>query len=81
MTLLLREFDSGITLISSAVAECSVATDRKHLYAESLGQAFSFDILQCNFDAEEYRDCIEQSLKDNSSFTWVFSNHDVCRAS
>ncbi|KAK8861758.1 hypothetical protein IAR55_002581 [Kwoniella newhampshirensis] len=68
-----------------AVAECWVAPDRKHLYASSdgLGQAFSFDILLCNYDADEYRRCIKHSLKGSaitgSSTTWVLSNHDVIR--
>ena len=67
----------------SAVAECWVAPDRKHLYAaaDGLGQAFSFDMLLCNFDAERYRQCIETSLEGarraRSSTTWVLSNHDV----
>ncbi|WWC66734.1 uncharacterized protein I206_100639 [Kwoniella pini CBS 10737] len=68
-----------------AVAECWVAPDRKPMYAsqEGLGQAFSFDMMLCNFDAKEYRDCIEHSLKDSkqagSSTTWVLSNHDEIR--
>jgi len=68
-----------------AVAECWVAPDRKHLYAsaQGLGQAFSFDILLCNFYAAEYRNCIEHSLRSSkesgSSTTWVLSNHDVVR--
>ncbi|WWC99417.1 hypothetical protein V866_006320 [Kwoniella sp. B9012] len=68
-----------------AVAECWVAPDRKPLYAssEGLGQAFSFDIMLCNYNAKEYRDCIVQSLKDSeaagSSTTWVLSNHDELR--
>ena len=67
----------------SAVAECWVASDRKHMYASSdgLGQAFSFDILLCNFNADEYRSCIEHSLnaakRGGESVTWVLSNHDV----
>ncbi|KAK4686594.1 alpha-glucosidase, partial [Tremellales sp. Uapishka_1] len=68
-----------------AVAECWVAPDRKHLYAaaDGLGQAFSFDILLCNFNAEEYRHCIKHSLAGSksaaSSTTWVLSNHDMPR--
>ncbi|WVR03643.1 hypothetical protein IAU60_000638 [Kwoniella sp. DSM 27419] len=68
-----------------AVAECWVAPDRKPLYASSdgLGQAFSFDMMLCNFDANEYKTCIEKSLEDcrkaGSSNTWVLSNHDEIR--
>ena len=67
----------------SAVAECWVAPDRKHLYAssEGLGQAFSFDMLMSAYDAKEYKETITNSLKfaneTGSSTTWVFSNHDV----
>ncbi|KAL7420666.1 alpha-glucosidase maltase [Cryptotrichosporon argae] len=76
-----NEFDPPLT----AVAECWVAPDRKPLYAsaDGLGQAFSFDILVCNFDADEYKKCIDESLRDSaaagSSTTWVLSNHDVVR--
>ncbi|WWC93099.1 uncharacterized protein L201_008064 [Kwoniella dendrophila CBS 6074] len=68
-----------------AVAEAWVAPDRKGLYASSdgLGQAFSFDILLCNFHKEEYEECINRSLaaarEIKSSNTWVLSNHDVMR--
>ncbi|WVW79877.1 hypothetical protein I302_101847 [Kwoniella bestiolae CBS 10118] len=68
-----------------AVAEAWVAPDQKRLYAssEGLGQTFSFDILLCNFEVEEYRKCIDQSLvaakEHQSSTTWVLSNHDVMR--
>ncbi|ORX34851.1 putative alpha-glucosidase [Kockovaella imperatae] len=68
-----------------AVAECWVAADRKHLYAspDTLGQAFSFDILLDQFDAAAYRKTIDfqlEGLKESgSSSTWVLSNHDVIR--
>ncbi|WWC68879.1 uncharacterized protein I206_102815 [Kwoniella pini CBS 10737] len=68
-----------------AVAEAWVAPDRKPLYAsaDGLGQTFSFDILLCNFESEEYRKCINDSLaaaeETKSSNTWVLSNHDVMR--
>ncbi|OCF45125.1 alpha-glucosidase [Kwoniella heveanensis CBS 569] len=68
-----------------AVAECWVAPDRKPLYAssEGLGQAFSFDMMLCNFDAGEFRTCIKKSIEDcekaGSSNTWVLSNHDEIR--
>ncbi|WWC85989.1 uncharacterized protein L201_000860 [Kwoniella dendrophila CBS 6074] len=78
---LFKEYDPPLF----AVAECWVAPDRKPLYAssEGLGQAFSFDIMLCNFNAKEFRDCITHSLKDSqeagSSTTWVLSNHDELR--
>ncbi|KAK6907069.1 hypothetical protein I203_101058 [Kwoniella mangroviensis CBS 8507] len=68
-----------------AVAEAWVAPDQKGLYASSdgLGQAFSFDMLLCNFNIQEYRECIDRSIaeakRNKSSTTWVLSNHDVIR--
>ena len=70
-------------LTTRAVAECWVAADRKHLYAspDTLGQAFSFDILLDLFDASAYRKTIDFQLESvkgsGSSSTWVLSNHDV----
>ncbi|WRT63886.1 uncharacterized protein IL334_000812 [Kwoniella shivajii] len=78
---LFQEYDPPLF----AVAECWVAPDRKPLYASSqgLGQAFSFDIMLCNFSASEFKDCITNSLRDSkeakSSTTWVLSNHDEIR--
>jgi alpha-glucosidase len=69
-----------VKLMSRAVAEAWVASDRKHLYASSsgLGQSFSFDMLMCNYDCKEFKDTIAQSLKDaqsaDGSTTWVFSS-------
>lgn len=71
--------------MGSAVAEAWVAPNRKHLYAssEGLGQAFSFDMLICPYNATKYKETIEGSLRfakeSGSSTTWVFSNHDVIR--
>lgn len=60
-----------------------MASDRKHLYAssEGLGQTFSFDMLMCEFQRDQYKEKIDASIADSaetgSSTTWVFSNHDV----
>jgi len=69
-----------------AVAEAWVETpERRAKYAspEGLGQAFSFDLLMADFDAEQFRtvigDNLEQSRLSGSTSTWVFSNHDVTR--
>lgn len=69
-----------------AVAEAWVETpERRAKYAspEGLGQAFSFDLLMADFDAEQFRtvitDNLEQSHLTGSTSTWVFSNHDVTR--
>lgn len=75
-----NEYDPPLT----AVAECWVAPDRKHLYsaADGLGQAFSFDMLTCNFSAAEFKECISFSLEsaaEGTGQTWVLSNHDVIR--
>jgi alpha-glucosidase len=69
----------------SAVAEAWVAPSRVPLYArpESLGQAFNFDLLQADFDADEFRRVVTDNLAlaaaSGSSSTWVLSNHDVVR--
>ncbi|MFC0675180.1 glycoside hydrolase family 13 protein [Brachybacterium hainanense] len=68
-----------------AVAEAWVARDRRPRYAsaDGLGQAFNFDLLQADFDAQQFRDIIRDNLDlaaaSGSSTTWVFSNHDVVR--
>jgi alpha-glucosidase len=68
-----------------AVAEAWVHPHRRAAYASTkgLGQAFNFDLLVAPFDAEHYReriqDDIEFSKKTGSSSTWVLSNHDVIR--
>ena len=51
--------------------------------AESLGQAFNFDLLEADFDAEQFRRIVTANLElaasSGSSTTWVLSNHDVVR--
>jgi len=69
----------------TAVAEAWVHKSRVPLYAsrDSLGQAFNFDLLQADFDAEQFsrvvRDNLELAHASGSSSTWVLSNHDVVR--
>ena len=69
----------------TAVAEAWVHKSRVPLYAssESLGQAFNFDLLQADFDAEQFRRVVQENLElahaSGSSSTWVLSNHDVVR--
>ncbi|WP_458111654.1 glycoside hydrolase family 13 protein [Arthrobacter sp. R1-13] len=69
----------------TAVAEAWVHTSRRPRYAspKGLGQAFNFDLLQADFDAQEFRDIITRNLDEaaatGASSTWVFSNHDVVR--
>ncbi|GAA1129623.1 MULTISPECIES: glycoside hydrolase family 13 protein [Microbacterium] len=70
----------------TAVAEAWVSTPErraKYASAEGLGQAFNFDLLVADFDAEEFRtiitDNLAQSDTTGSSTTWVLSNHDVTR--
>jgi alpha-glucosidase len=69
----------------AAVAEAWVHPDRLARYAspEGLGQAFNFELLQADFDAEQFRTIITKNLAEavvtGSSSTWVFSNHDVVR--
>lgn len=69
----------------TAVAEAWVDRSRIPLYAsaESLGQAFNFDLLEADFDAEQFREIVAANLElaasSGSSTTWVLSNHDVVR--
>jgi alpha-glucosidase len=62
-----------------------VHATRRARYAspEGLGQAFNFDLLQADFDAEEFHEIITRNLAEaaatGASSTWVFSNHDVVR--
>ncbi len=69
----------------TAVAEAWVAPARIPLYAsaESLGQAFNFDLLEADFDASQFRRIVTDNLalaaSSGSSTTWVLSNHDVVR--
>ncbi|MDQ4501757.1 glycoside hydrolase family 13 protein [Sinomonas sp. ASV322] len=69
----------------TAVAEAWVHADRRARYAspEGLGQAFNFDLLQADFDADVFRAIITKNLAEaaatGASSTWVFSNHDVVR--
>lgn len=69
----------------TAVAEAWVHASRRARYASpaGLGQAFNFDLLQADFDADEFREIITRNLAEatesGASSTWVFSNHDVVR--
>ncbi|MBL0886438.1 glycoside hydrolase family 13 protein [Myceligenerans indicum] len=68
-----------------AVAEAWVHPARRHRYAgaDSLGQAFNFDLLRADFAAADFRRIIDHNLaataRTGSSNTWVLSNHDVVR--
>ncbi|MFI1355153.1 glycoside hydrolase family 13 protein [Streptomyces sp. NPDC020898] len=68
-----------------AVAEAWVPGARRALYArpDELGQAFNFEYLQANWDADDLRQVITDSLATarsaGASATWVLSNHDVVR--
>ncbi|WP_460723068.1 glycoside hydrolase family 13 protein [Microbacterium aureliae] len=69
----------------TAVAEAWVDRARVPLYAsaDSLGQAFNFDLLQADFDARQFHTIVDDNLAlaatSGSSTTWVLSNHDVVR--
>ncbi|MFC3493900.1 glycoside hydrolase family 13 protein [Glycomyces rhizosphaerae] len=69
-----------------AVAEAWVdppSRRARYASAEGLGQAFNFDLLEADFDADAFREIIvdnlDQAAASGSSTTWVFSNHDVVR--
>jgi alpha-glucosidase len=80
-----RQVFNEYTPAKTAVAEAWVAADRRARYAsaEGLGQAFNFDLLEADFDAEQFRRIVTFNLglaaESGSSTTWVFSNHDVVR--
>ncbi|WP_207453530.1 glycoside hydrolase family 13 protein [Herbiconiux sp. SYSU D00978] len=67
------------------VAEAWVDPERRSRYAsaEGLGQAFNFDLLEADFEPQQFREIIAFNLAEaagaGSSTTWVFSNHDVVR--
>ncbi|WP_035776878.1 glycoside hydrolase family 13 protein, partial [Arthrobacter sp. H5] len=69
----------------TAVAEAWVPAERRvrYAHAESLGQAFNFDLLKASWDPAEFRTIIRDNLslaaESGASTTWVFSNHDVVR--
>ncbi len=69
----------------TAVAEAFARPERRALYARptGLGQAFNFDLLKADFDADQFRDvitfCLTEATQVGSSSTWVLSNHDVVR--
>ncbi|MEA9984243.1 glycoside hydrolase family 13 protein [Subtercola sp. RTI3] len=69
----------------TAVAEAWVDPSRRVRYAraEGLGQAFNFDLLEADFEAESFRRIVTFNLdlaaQSGSSTTWVLSNHDVVR--
>ena len=69
----------------TAVAEAFAPSERRALYARptGLGQAFNFDLLKADFDAEQFHAvitfCLNEATKTGSSSTWVLSNHDVVR--
>ena len=78
---LFNEYDPPRT----AVAEAWVPAERRARYAspDGLGQAFNFDLLRAEWDAQQFRTIIEKNLTEaehsGASSTWVFSNHDVVR--
>ncbi len=69
----------------TAVAEAWVVSHRRAQYAspDGLGQAFNFDLLESDWDAESFRTIVTQNLEfaaeTGASSTWVLSNHDVIR--
>ena len=68
-----------------AVAEAWAKPENIHKYAspDELGQAFNFDLLLAEFEADTYREIVTRNFaaatKYGSSSTWVFSNHDQVR--
>jgi alpha-glucosidase len=69
----------------TAVAEAYAPSERRALYARptGLGQAFNFDLLKADYDAQAFRDvitfCLNEAENTGTSSTWVLSNHDTVR--
>jgi alpha-glucosidase len=67
------------------VAEAWVDSARLARYAspDGLGQAFSFDLIEADWDADQFRAVIvkglDQARQHGATTTWVLSNHDVVR--
>lgn len=67
------------------VAEAWVTPDRLRLYTrpDEYHQAFSFSLLESEWDADELRSVIAEgvtvAVPNGSTPTWVLSNHDVMR--
>ncbi len=67
------------------VAEAWVHPSRRPRYASpsGLGQAFNFDLLNANWNADDFLRVITDSLAEaqrhGASTTWVLSNHNVVR--
>lgn len=78
---LFNEYDPPRT----AVAEAWVDPSRRARYAspQGLGQAFNFDLLMADFEADSFSSIVTKNLAESAatgaSSTWVFSNHDVVR--
>lgn len=68
----------------AAVAEATVPAARLPRYTDpsSLGQAFFFDLLSAEYDAEVFADVIDRCITaaSGSSVTWVLNNHDTVRS-
>lgn len=68
-----------------AVAEANVSPARLVKYAspDELGQSFNFELLDANFNANEFKVIIDRALvnakKAGSSTTWCLNNHDQVR--
>jgi alpha-glucosidase len=80
-----RKLFNSYTPPRTAVAEAWVDASRRMAYASpaGLGQAFNFDLLRANWEAQELHQIISDNLRlaaeSGASSTWVLSNHDVVR--
>lgn len=79
---LFNRYDPPRTAVAEAWVSSPVQRAR-FASPESLGQAFNFDLLEADFDADAFRTRIDDNLtmaeQTGSSSTWVLSNHDVVR--
>lgn len=77
-----NEYDPPRTAVAEAWLD-DPARRARYARPESLGQAFNFDLLTADFDADQFRSVVtanlDQAALTGSSSTWVLSNHDVTR--
>ena len=81
-----REIVEGYEHEPVLVAEAWVAPPERlarYVRPDEMHQAFNFDFLMCDWDADAYREVITTTMAANAAVgaptTWVLSNHDAVR--
>ncbi len=74
------EYDPPLVAVAEAVAPIS----RRGAYVESLGQVFSFELIEATWDPAWFRRSIEATMalseRSGGVPTWALTNHDCLRA-